>query len=138
MMKRTIGIFVPLMAGAILFGQSDPLISWSRIMKPKSGKQSQFVKAVAAKTKKFNSQKGDEVIRTYRIMDGPDEGSFVRMGLSGPWAQFDNTSERQQAGTDYWFKHVSPHVELNEGRQFWRTSAEMGYNGTGRVVHQHM
>ena len=132
MMKRTLGIFVPLMAGAILFGQSDPLISWSRIMKPKSGKQGQFVKAVAAKTKKFNSQKGDEVIRTYRIMDGPDEGSFVRMGLSGPWAQFDNTSERQQAGTDYWFKHVSPHVELNEGRQFWRTSAEMGYNGTGK------
>ena len=68
-MKRTMGIFVHLMAGAILFGQSDPLISWSRIMKPKSGKQGQFMKAVAAKTKKFNSQKGDEVIRTYRIMD---------------------------------------------------------------------
>ena len=29
MMKRTMGIFVPLMAGAILFGQSDPLISVS-------------------------------------------------------------------------------------------------------------
>ena len=33
---------------------------------------------------------------------------YVRTGLSGPWAQFDETSEQQQAGYDYWFKHVAP------------------------------
>ena len=132
MKTRMLGILIPLMAGTILVAQSDPLILWSRDMKSKSGKQDQLVKAVAAKTKKFNSQKGDEVIRTYQIMDGPDEGSFVRMGLAGPWARFDETSERRQAGLDYWFKHVVPHAESGKGRQFWRTFAELSYNGTGK------
>ena len=133
MIKRILGILIPLITCATLVAQSEPLISWTRIIKPKSGKQEQFVKAVAAKTEKFNSQKGDEVIRTYRIIDGPDEGSFVRTGLSGPWAQFDETSEQQQAGYDYWFKHVAPYIDSGKGRQFWSTSAEMSYNGTGKT-----
>ena len=64
-MKKLVilGILIPLMTCATLVAQSEPLISWTRIIKPKSGKQEQFVKAVAAKTEKFNSQKGDEVIR---------------------------------------------------------------------------
>ncbi len=28
-------------------------------------------------------------------------------------------------------KNVSPHVEINKGRQFWSTSSDLAYNGTG-------
>jgi len=130
-MKRIMGFVIPLLASAMLFGQSDPLVFWMRTMVPVKGKQSQLVKAVAKKTQKFNGEDSGDVIRTYQITNGPDEGAFVRSGLLGPWAQFDETSDQQQAGLDYWMKNVAPLVETNKGMQIWSTTPELLYNGTG-------
>ena len=83
---------------ASLFAQQTQVVSWNRMYKPKLGKRSAFIKEVANKTKKYNSKKGTQVIRTYEVINGPNVGSFVRGGIAGGWEQFDNPPSNQQAG----------------------------------------
>ena len=62
---------------ASLFAQQGQLVSWNRMYKPKLDKRDAFIKAVSDKTKKYNSKKGTQVIRTYEVINGPNVGSFV-------------------------------------------------------------
>ena len=101
--------------------------------KPKLGKRGAFIKEVANKTKKYNSKKGTQVIRTYEVIKGPNVGSFVRGGIAGGWEQFDNPPSNQQAGRDYWYKNVMPHVENAGAQKIWEILTDVSYNGTGET-----
>ena len=115
---------------ATLFAQQAQVVSWNRMHTPKVGKRDAFIKAVIDKTKKYNSKKGTQVIRTYEVVNGPNVGSFVRGGIAGGWEQFDNPPKNQQAGRDYWYKNVMPNVEDAGAQKIWEILTDVSYNGT--------
>ena len=116
-----------------LVAQQTQVVTWNRMHTPKVGKRDAFIKAVADKTKKYNSKKGTAVIRTYEVVNGPNQGSFVRTVPPGGWDRFDNIPTNQQKGRDYWRKNVMPLVENAGGQVIWEILSDVSYNGSGET-----
>ena len=84
---------------------------------PKDGMRDIFESAAAKKTQMFNNKEGNYII-TYRILNGPDEGSYLRLLI---FQQSSNYNSLLQDGEgEYWEKNVAQYVKSSGGMQTWR------------------
>ena len=79
-MKSKILILVALFVTSISFSQRNPESTYMSTFeyKAKSGMVDKFEKAVAKKTKMFNTEEGS-IIFTYRVLTGNNTGNYERV-----------------------------------------------------------
>ena len=82
----------------------------------KMGQAQDFIKAASEKTKMFNMSP-ERAIVTYRIVDGPDQGKFVR--IQGPKTLDQLYNQDNSEEVAYWMQNVMQYAEGNDGSQTW-------------------
>ena len=100
------------------FSQRDPdqVYLSTFVYTPKDGMRDKFESAAAKKTQMFNNKEGNYII-TYRILSGPDEGSYLRLLI---FQQSSNYNSLLQDGEgEYWEKNVAQYVKSSGGMQTW-------------------
>ena len=119
-----------------LNAQSNP--NWeywiSGKVEVKRGMSSDFEKAAAQKTKKYNKTV-QTAISTYKIMDGPDQGKYERIQGYKDISWFNNNMI-SNAGTQYWMKNVSQYVDNYEGRKVWWRIKNLSHNWDQESAHK--
>ena len=88
MLKRIMGIFVPLLIFTNLLAQPNPDIYRVMYLKPKSGNTSQLLSGIKEHNKKHHN-KGVMKVRTYRVVSGEKSGWLVRTYGPMKWSQVD-------------------------------------------------
>jgi len=83
--------------------------------KAKDGMVDKFEKAVAKKTKMFNSEEGD-IILTYKVLTGNNAGVYERylVGQKSSSYDLDRSDE-----LEYWEKNVAPYADQMGGQVRW-------------------
>ncbi|MDC1216830.1 MAG: hypothetical protein ACKVJR_07685 [Flavobacteriales bacterium] len=82
---------------------------------PKAGMIKQFENAAAEKTKKFNSG-NDNLIVTYKIVTGLNNGTYLRIQPFQKSKDYDKDKSKE---LNYWQNNVSEYVAKAEGQQRW-------------------
>jgi len=82
---------------------------------PKVGMNEQFENAAAKKTKKFNSE-NDNLIVTYKIVTGQDNGTYLRIQ---PFQKSKDYDKDKSNELEYWQTNVSEYVGKAGGQQRW-------------------
>ena len=88
MVKRIIGIFIPVFICANLLAQNNANIYRVAYLKPKSGGMSQLLAGIKEHNKKHHN-KGIMRVRTYRVVSGEKSGWLVRTYGPMTWSQVD-------------------------------------------------
>ena len=83
--------------------------------KAKDGMVDKFEKAVAKKTKMFNTEEGS-VILTYRVLTGNNSGVYERYLINQKSSSYDMDRSDE---LDYWDKNVAPYGDPVGGQQRW-------------------
>lgn len=99
-----------------------------------------LAKAISDKTRLFNRHNGTDQYSTYRILNGPRSGTFVRGFGPRIWADFDNPANAIQTITPdldkeevrYWRDHVRPLVKSQGNPELWQTIHAASYYGLGK------
>ena len=112
-----------------LVAQDAPPVSRLFYITVKDGMAAEFIEAAGKKTRRFNSKKGTTRYNTWRIMDGPRQGQFVRGPIGTTWSDFDTPTPQKEL--DYWIENVRPYIEKQENMQTWVTLTDISYNGRG-------
>ena len=116
-MKSKILILVALLVTSISFSQRNPESTYMSTFeyKAKSGMVDKFEKAVAKKTKMFNTEEGS-IIFTYRVLTGNNTGNYERylVGQSSDSYDMDRSEE-----LEYWEKNVAPYGDPVGGQVRW-------------------
>ena len=84
--------------------------------KAKDGMVDKFEKAVAKKTKMFNSEEGD-IILTYKVLTGNNAGIYERYLVSQKASSYDLDRSDE---LEYWAKNVAPYGDPVGGQQRWQ------------------
>ena len=84
--------------------------------KAKDGMVDKFEKAVAKKTKMFNSEEGD-IILTYKVLTGNNAGVYERYLVSQKASSYDLDRSDE---LEYWAKNVAPYGDPVGGQQRWQ------------------
>ena len=117
-MKRSVLFGIALVISASIFAQrSDEAVYWNTWdYTPKEGMRADFEKAAAEKTAMFNKTP-ETAISTYRVITGPDSGSYVRVegGKSAADYDLDRTAEGK-----YWNDNVAQYLAKNGEHVRWR------------------
>ena len=119
-MKKLLSITLLLLfSTTLLVGQSNPNGEFwvTGRVEVKRGMTSNFEKAAADKTKKYNNSQ-ETAMTTYKVMDGPEQGKYERIQGYKTIDWF-NSNMMSGAGYNYWMKNVSQFVENYEGRTIW-------------------
>ena len=83
--------------------------------KPKSDMISKFEEAASKKTKKFNTP-NDNLIVTYKIVTGQNNGTYLRIQPFQKSKDYDKDKSKE---LKYWNDNVSAYVEKSGGQQRW-------------------
>ena len=83
--------------------------------KAKDGMVDKFEKAVAKKTKMFNSEEGD-IILTYKVLTGNNNGVYERYLVNQKASSYDLDRSDE---LEYWDKNVAPYAEEVAGQVRW-------------------
>ena len=83
--------------------------------KPKSDMISKFEEAASKKTKKFNTS-NDNLIVTYKIVTGQNNGTYLRIQPFQKSKDYDKDKSKE---LKYWNDNVSEYVERSGGQQRW-------------------
>lgn len=106
--------------------QEDTPQQWfmrSRVLQVDQGDATNFEKAVAKKTKMYNSEDDQPRWITSRILSGTEANNYLRMQLTKDISDFDNEDIQ---GNQYWEKTVGPlHTSL--GNRYWQRSNWASY-----------
>jgi len=117
-MKKYILFIITLFTAAPLIAQDTVPQEWSfrsRVLQVDQANVAAFEKAVAKKTKMYNSKEGQPRWITFRILSGPQANNYLRMQMTTDISDFDNEDVK---GNAYWQKTVgSLHTSL--GNRFW-------------------
>ena len=84
--------------------------------KAKDGMVDKFEKAVAKKTKMFNSEEGD-IILTYKVLTGNNAGVYERYLVNQKASSYDLDRSDE---LEYWAKNVAPYGDPVGGQQRWQ------------------
>ena len=129
MVKRIIGIIIPVFICTNLFAQSTANIYGVNYFKPKAGKLEEYLAGLKDHTKKHHS-KGIMKVRTYQVVSGEKSGWYVR--ISGPlsWADVDKhqADTRSKAHAAHAAKYLRPYIEERIGTTYWSSLEDLGYN----------
>ena len=129
MIKRILGIVVPLLICATLVAQDTPNIYGVNYFKPKADQREEYLAGLKDHTKKHHS-KGIMKVRTYQVVSGDKSGWYVR--VSGPlsWADVDKFQAdiRSKAHASHAAKFVRPYIEERIGTMYWSPLEDLGYN----------
>lgn len=94
-------------------------VAMSRILTVKEGKEKQFMKLAAEKTKKFNSKSGQPAYYTFGIVTGPDSGKLWRVQVEDEMSDFDKVDT---VGNDYWQSTVGKMHTTANTQHWWRNN----------------
>jgi hypothetical protein len=129
MIKRILGIIIPLMICATLVAQDTPNIYGVNYFKPKADQREEYLAGLKDHTKKHHS-KGIMKVRTYQVVSGDKAGWYVR--VSGPltWADVDKFQAdiRSKAHSSHAAKFVRPYIEERIGTMYWIPMEGLHYN----------
>lgn len=129
-MKKIIILVLALITVNVSFSQRNPdnIYLSSFIYTPKDGMRDKFESEAGKKTQMFNNKEGNYII-TYRILNGPDEGSYMRLLIFQNASNYNNLL--QDGEGDYWEENVAPYVKSASGMQTWQllTGLSVGEDG---------
>ena len=125
-MKKNILFIITLFTVIPLLAQEESPQQWSfrsRVLQVDQADVSAFEKAVAKKTKMYNSEDDQPRWITFRILSGPQANNYLRMQMTTDISDFDNEDVK---GNSYWEKTVGPlHTSL--GNRFWNRNNWSSY-----------
>ena len=129
MLRRIMGIFVPLLIFTNLLAQPNPDIYRVMYLKPKSGNTSQLLSGIKEHNKKHHN-KGVMKVRTYRVVSGEKSGWLVRTYGPMKWSQVDEfvANSESKSHADHGAKHLRPHIEERVGPMYWTPIEDLHYN----------
>jgi hypothetical protein len=129
MIKRILGIFIPLLTCAALVAQENANIYRVHYLKPKAGSADQLLEGIKEHNKKHH-KKGIMRVRTYRVVSGEKAGWLVRRYGPMTWAEVDefvadsNSKSHRANGA----KTLRPHIEKSVGPMYWTPLTDLRYN----------
>lgn len=117
-MKKSILIGMMLLLSISIYAQrNDNAVYWnSWEYTPKEGMREKFEEAAAKKTAMFNNSP-ETGITTYRIITGPDSGSYFRVQGNKSAADYDRD---RSAEAKYWEDNVAKYVGNDKGHVRWQ------------------
>ena len=117
-MKKLLLIAMVLVLSTSIYAQrSNNPVYWNTWeYTAKEGMDNDFRKAAAKKTAMFNKTP-ETAIMTYRIITGPDTGTYLRVEANKTAADYDK--DRTAEGK-YWDENVAKYVGKDNGQQRWQ------------------
>ena len=126
MIKRIVGILIPLITCTALVAQADPIVASGGYSKIYKGKEASFEKAVSSHVAKWHSAEQWPTFAAI-VMSGPRSGQYL-MGTSNHyWKDYANRKSIK-AHNDEWKKIVDKHVEEQGGMTFFEKRLDASYN----------
>ena len=126
MIKRILGILIPLITCTALVAQSDPVAASGQYSKVYSGKEVAFEKVVAGHVAKWHSAEQWPTFAAI-VMSGPRSGQYL-MGTSNHYWKDYADRKSIKAHNDEWKKIVDKHVEEQGGMTFFEKRLDASYN----------
>ena len=125
-MKKLLLFSIVLLLSTSIYAQrSNNAIYWNTWeYTAKEGMKEDFEKAAAKKTAMFNKTP-ETAIMTYRIITGPDSGSYLRVEANKTAADYDK--DRTAEGK-YWNENVSKYIAKDNGQQRWQRLKNGSYD----------
>ena len=129
MIKRILGIFIPLLTCTALVAQVNTDVYRVIYLKPKSGVKDELLTGMKEHNKKHHN-KGIMKVRTYRVVSGEKAGWLVRTYGPMTWSQVDkftddaNSKAHRADGT----KKITPYVEKRIGPSYWSPQEDLSHN----------
>ena len=118
---------VLLLSTSIYAQRSNNSIYWNTWeYMAKEGMKEDFEKAAAKKTAMFNKTP-ETAIMTYRIITGPDSGTYLRVEGNKTAADYDK--DRTAEGK-YWNDNVAKYIAKDNGQQRWQRLNNGSYDPT--------
>ena len=116
-MKKSILLILSIMFCISLSSQRNPSAEYwiSYTYNPKKGMTEEFEKAVAEKTKKFNSSE-ENAFFTFQTLTGNQQGAYQRWQVRKSVGYFDE--DRKKEGK-YWNDNVDPMIAEKSGQIIW-------------------
>ena len=129
MIKRILGIFIPLMICATLVAQENANIYRVVYLKPKAGQKEQFLAGLKEHTKKHHS-KGVSKVRTHEVVSGDKAGWYVRSSGPFTWADVDKyeADHNSKAHAAHGAKVLGPYIGDRVGPMYWSRLDDLSYN----------
>ncbi|MBT8393989.1 MAG: hypothetical protein KJN66_03975 [Bacteroidia bacterium] len=125
-MKKLLLFTMGLLLSTSIYAQrSNNAIYWNTWeYTAKEGMKKDFEKAAAKKTAMFNKTP-ETAIMTYRIITGPDSGTYLRVEANKTAADYDK--DRTAEGK-YWNENVSKYIAKDNGQQRWQRLKNGSYD----------
>ena len=116
-MKKSILFTLSILFCISLNSQRNPNAEYwiSYTYNPKKGMTEEFEKAVADKTKKFNSTE-ENAFFTFQTLTGNQQGAYQRWQVRKSVGYFDE--DRKKEGK-YWNDNVDPYIADKSGQKIW-------------------
>ena len=129
MIKRILGILIPLLTCAVLVGQANSDIYKVTYIKPKSGQTDKFLSGLKEHTKKHHS-KGIMRVRTHQVISGEKAGWYVRTVGPITWADVDkhDANEKSKDHASHGAKVLRPYIGERIGPMYWSPREDYSYN----------
>ena len=129
MIKRIIGIIIPLLTCVTLVAQENANIYRVIYLKAKAGQKEQFLAGLKEHTKKHHS-KGVSKVRTHEVVSGDKAGWYVRSSGPFTWADVDKyeADHNSKAHAAHGAKVLGPYIGDREGPMYWSRLDDFSYN----------
>jgi hypothetical protein len=129
MIKRILGIFIPLLTCAALVAQENANIYRVHYLKPKADSMDLLLDGIKEHNKKHH-KKGIMRVKTYKLVSGEKAGWLVRTYGPMTWAQVDEfvANSNSKAHRANVAKTIRPYIEDGTGPMYWRSIENLGYN----------
>ena len=117
-MKKIIILLFTIVFSFSLNSQRNPNDEYwiSFTYQPQKGMVEKFEKAVADKTKKYNTSE-ETAIFAFQIMTGSSQGAYQRWMVRKDVSYFDqDTSDELK----YWNENVDPYIANKSGQRIWQ------------------
>ena len=126
MIKRILGILIPLITCTALVAQAGPIVASGGYSKIYKGKEASFEKAVSSHVAKWHSAEQWPTFAAI-VMSGPRSGQYL-MGTSNHYWKDYADRKSIKAHNDEWKKIVDKHVEEQGGMTFFEKRLDASYN----------
>jgi hypothetical protein len=126
MIKRILGILIPLITCTALVAQETPIVNSGGYSKIIKGKEASFEKAVASHVAKWH---GPDQWSTFAaiVMSGPRSGEYFMGTTNHYWKDYADRV-MTKAHNDNWENLVYKHVEDQSGMMFLTKDSKASYN----------
>ena len=105
-------------------------VAISRYLTVKEGKMGKFMDLAAAKTKKYNSKKGQPIYYTFQVLTGPNAQQFWRVQVAPKIDDFDTADTK---GNNYWQETVG-NLHTTRNTQMWSFNENASHDPGGSDV----